>query len=475
MKNLIDSKNELIESLIDSEHIHLNNSQDSGTDSEIDNYSQSASSSLSSRHSSPSTSPITVIPKKFSKKKKSHYEEEEDTETILLTKIHHQHHGSTDHDSDTELLIFEKSKLLESSTSSLLTKRKSEEDTTLQDGNTTTNNAMSSGNSVLNSSHKSSSSLLSEDTTGLLDRNELESHLVGDNNDTSQIDNPLNEEYAGIDNKIKNTFVLTDYQNLPSYLQGNEYITSGYRVNFPFKLCLMSLFKMHNETLNIWTHLIGTIGFFFLMIYTQLTILVDAEPMDKFIFTIFFFGAISQMLFSTMFHLFCSVSPTTYLWFARLDYTGISLMIVGSYFPVLYYIFKCLQPLATLYITGISFLGVVGVIVGMLPIFQTHRFRTFRAVFFIIFGFYIIIPLPHLWVLKGFSYFAPVLWRLMLMGSIYISGATIYSTRCPECCCPGKLDYGWSSHPIWHIFCIVAALTQYYVCIYSYNNYGQTC
>ncbi len=32
---------------------------------------------------------------------------------------------------------------------------------------------------------------------------------------------------------------------------------AGYRAKFTLKLTLLSLFKMHNETINVWTHLIG--------------------------------------------------------------------------------------------------------------------------------------------------------------------------------------------------------------------------
>ncbi len=40
----------------------------------------------------------------------------------------------------------------------------------------------------------------------------------------------------------------------------DKYIRSGYRINFSRKRAIMkSLFMKHNETLNVWTHLIGFI------------------------------------------------------------------------------------------------------------------------------------------------------------------------------------------------------------------------
>ena len=38
-----------------------------------------------------------------------------------------------------------------------------------------------------------------------------------------------------------------------------DYITDGYRHNFNFYHTLLSLFTIHNETMNIWSHLIAFI------------------------------------------------------------------------------------------------------------------------------------------------------------------------------------------------------------------------
>jgi len=160
------------------------------------------------------------------------------------------------------------------------------------------------------------------------------------------------------------------------------------------------------------------------------------------------------MLFSTIFHLFGAHSARAYKWLARLDYTGICLMIVGSYYPPLYFVLKnCVPTLMQVHLSIITALGVVGICVTLIPAFQGPKYRTFRAVFFIIFGMYIIIPLPHMLYLLGFDYVWPIVWRLAIMGALYITGAIIYAKRCPECCAPGRFDY-WVSDFIhfWYLF-----------------------
>lgn len=278
-------------------------------------------------------------------------------------------------------------------------------------------------------------------------------------------------------------FELTSFDALPKFLADNEFILHGYRVHFSFKLCMESLFRRHNETLNVWTHLVGTLVFTALMIFTYAKFLPSYVSnvskripvgTDYAIFAVFFFGAHAQMLFSTIYHLFSAHSAGVAKWLARLDYMGICLMIVGSYYPPLYYMLRpCHPDLMRVHLSIISLLGVIGMFIVGIPKLQGPQFRVFRAIFFVVFGLYIIIPLPQIISLMGMKYVWPLLWRLSIMGALYICGATFYASRCPErCCTRGKLDYGWYSHPIWHMFVVAAGLMQFYNCIYAYTNYN---
>ncbi|OWM82092.1 heptahelical transmembrane protein 4-like isoform X2 [Punica granatum] len=66
--------------------------------------------------------------------------------------------------------------------------------------------------------------------------------------------------------KVK--YQLVEYHSLPGYLRDNEYILGHYRAEWPMKQVLLSMFTIHNETLNVWTHLIGFFIFLSLTIYT---------------------------------------------------------------------------------------------------------------------------------------------------------------------------------------------------------------
>lgn len=51
---------------------------------------------------------------------------------------------------------------------------------------------------------------------------------------------------------------LFHWNELPEYLRDNEYIYTGYRVHTGVLGSFKSLFRIHNESGNVWTHLLGT-------------------------------------------------------------------------------------------------------------------------------------------------------------------------------------------------------------------------
>ena len=54
---------------------------------------------------------------------------------------------------------------------------------------------------------------------------------------------------------------LVEFSVLPQYLQDNNYILGSYRVNYPFKRALLSVFSIHNETFNVWTYVRSSLSF----------------------------------------------------------------------------------------------------------------------------------------------------------------------------------------------------------------------
>ncbi|KAK0643908.1 hypothetical protein B0T16DRAFT_392359 [Cercophora newfieldiana] len=62
---------------------------------------------------------------------------------------------------------------------------------------------------------------------------------------------------------------LVEIHNLPLWMQKEAHILRGYRPEFrSFRRCYHSLFYIHNETVNIWSHLLTGTGFLFFLAWT---------------------------------------------------------------------------------------------------------------------------------------------------------------------------------------------------------------
>jgi adiponectin receptor len=77
--------------------------------------------------------------------------------------------------------------------------------------------------------------------------------------------NPKEKEvYKNLDNKI----IVGKYSEAPDYLKDNEYIKEGYLINCnSFNKVFRSILVCSNETINIWSHLIGCIISVLLIIF----------------------------------------------------------------------------------------------------------------------------------------------------------------------------------------------------------------
>jgi hypothetical protein len=51
--------------------------------------------------------------------------------------------------------------------------------------------------------------------------------------------------------------------------EGSPHIRRGYRLGLSFSQCLRSMFQLHNETINVWSHLAGAILFVCLVFYVR--------------------------------------------------------------------------------------------------------------------------------------------------------------------------------------------------------------
>ncbi|CAF4010309.1 unnamed protein product [Adineta steineri] len=267
---------------------------------------------------------------------------------------------------------------------------------------------------------------------------------------------------------------VVDHTHLPHWLLDNEYLVSGHRPPMPsFNQCFASIFRIHTETVNIWTHLVGTLIFVIIFFYLVTRPSSEVPIEKKITFGLFFLGAITCLLFSTLYHTLSCHSQKVSKVFSKLDYCGISILIIASFIPWIYYGFYCEFGTKIAYLLITALLGGGCIIASMWDKFATPEYRTYRALLFMAFGLFGFVPTCHYVLLFGFKYAfttGAAQW-LVVMAVLYITGACLYAARIPERLAPGYFDIWFQSHQIFHIFVVAAACVHYYgLCVLSMHQ-----
>ncbi|KAK3072297.1 hypothetical protein LTR53_007073 [Teratosphaeriaceae sp. CCFEE 6253] len=256
------------------------------------------------------------------------------------------------------------------------------------------------------------------------------------------------------------TLLLKD---VPKWLQDSEYIHSGYRhPSNSYRQSFASLGSLHNETINIWTHLVGAVlaGATGVAMYTHILPRYDmATREDVQVFACYFLGAFTCLGMSATFHAISNHSEVVAKFGNRLDYMGIICLIWGSFIPSIYYGFSAEPRLIALYWTMITTIGAATLAVVMLPKFRSPEWRPLRALMFVAMGLSAVIPVIHGLQMYGAAQLEKQMglsW-VVSQGVLYIVGAAVYASRVPERWRPGAFDLYGSSHQIFHVLVLLAA------------------
>lgn len=167
---------------------------------------------------------------------------------------------------------------------------------------------------------------------------------------------------------------------------------------------------------------------------------------------------------SAIYHLFYIKSPHMFDLCLRFDYAGICILIMGSSWPPIIYMFTCKEVFMArnVFLGLITTTSLTSFVMLMTPEFNKPKWRTLRGVTFIILG--LSAGLPFFYIFSADKkYFVPSYdYRPWLAGgALYIGGAIIYILRFPEKYFPKKFDLCMSSHNIFHIMVLIAFAVQF--------------
>lgn len=145
------------------------------------------------------------------------------------------------------------------------------------------------------------------------------------------------------------------WDQLPSWQRDNQYILSGYRTpSNSVRKFFASLRYLHNEPINIYSHLIPAVilSAFGISFYKTLSRrYTSVSKADTWVFGCFFLGAVLCLGISATFHTVQNHSSHIARIANQLDYIGIVLLIVGSFVPSIFYGFYCHSNLQIVYLT----------------------------------------------------------------------------------------------------------------------------
>mmetsp|Transcript_55982 Transcript_55982/g.128096 ORF Transcript_55982/g.128096 Transcript_55982/m.128096 type:complete len:295 (+) Transcript_55982:44-928(+) len=247
------------------------------------------------------------------------------------------------------------------------------------------------------------------------------------------------------------------------------YIHRGYRDVMAVGECVGSLLYLHNETGNVWTHVVGVAVFVALGMQDWSD--SSMEQHHRVVAAVYCGATTLCMGFSAAFHLMQPNSKRTYDLMLKLDMSGIAIVIIASIQIGLHYGFWCHQGLQTMYTVVTGGLSCVAIVWPHVPALLNNYRAT--VAFFASFVGLSLLPLFH-WVsiVGGFQSPQAVLFFYKLLGTflLYAFGFWWYITALPESRFGGRFDFFLSSHQLWHMGVLAGSLL-FYSAMKSYAFY----
>ncbi|KAK3934213.1 mPR-like GPCR protein [Diplogelasinospora grovesii] len=278
-----------------------------------------------------------------------------------------------------------------------------------------------------------------------------------------------------IKTKTEKRVRLLSYEEIPEWYRDNECIRSGYRpVSGSAWVSVLSWRYIHNETVNIFSHLLPAVAFLlgegYILGYIQ-SEYPDATASDYFIFAFFLLAAFVCLGLSTTYHTLLNHSHEVERQWLCLDFVGIVLLTLGDFISGIY--------MRKIYWSMICSLGALTIFIMVNPRFSGRKWRTFRTLTFVATGLSGFAPLghgvylfgvPQMMLQSGMPYY-------LAEGGLLCLGALVYATRFPEALSPGRFDIWGASHQIFHILVVFATAVQLIglLAAFDYNYHSRIC
>ncbi|KAF2844643.1 hemolysin-III channel protein-like protein Izh2 [Plenodomus tracheiphilus IPT5] len=268
-----------------------------------------------------------------------------------------------------------------------------------------------------------------------------------------------------MDSKAKKPVAATTRrEDAPSWMRGDEYIKTGYRRQLnSVHRCVLSLLYLHNEFVNVWSHLAPGLLHAFLLAKEchNFSKQWDEERyVDQMIVWQYIISCILCLLFSAGFHTLTAHSPHVANRWLKIDYLGIILNTAAGCTASTYFGLRHHPNLQLGYIASSVVLGLVLFSIMLAPGADGEAMKLWRAILFATFFASGFVPMIHASIIDGVDVLGlfPLV-HAIGMGLFYGMGVIFYITRFPEKYFPEKFDIWGASHQIFHILVVMGQVT----------------
>jgi adiponectin receptor len=267
--------------------------------------------------------------------------------------------------------------------------------------------------------------------------------------------------------KIISLDKIGNYSNL--FIAVHPFIMHGYRIRHNFKDCLVSLFKFHNETFNIWSHLLS----FFLFIALTVLILVNnpnADAGNKAMIIIYMMCAANCFICSSIYHTYNCYSNSIGMCVFKIDLFGIILQLGAATLAAQHFMFHDYEVTRKIY-TGIYVSLCILIFAFMnIPIFMHEKLNFVRMALILSLFFISFLSCIHWACIADIREVEELTLYIYLGWGFMFFGFFLYFSKFPECQFQSYyVDIYLQSHTLWHV-CVTACALSYYYLINRYNE-----
>uniref|UniRef100_A0A3Q3LLS0 Progestin and adipoQ receptor family member VIII n=1 Tax=Mastacembelus armatus TaxID=205130 RepID=A0A3Q3LLS0_9TELE len=245
------------------------------------------------------------------------------------------------------------------------------------------------------------------------------------------------------------------------------YILSGYRpVKQDWRCYLLSVFQRHNESLNVWTHILASVVLL-LRWWANVGILgytLDAAFLPLILFLV---SSLSYMFLSVTAHLLQSHSEHAHYFFFFMDYVGVALYQYGCSLGHYFYTSEPAwreSSISLLFLPRAAFFGWLSCAGCCFAKFRYQRpYPLQRKICQLIpttLAYLLdISPVIHRLFTVSWTHEPSQLFHALQIASFLLS-AVFFSFPIPECFFPGHCDFVGQGHQIFHVFLSLCTMFQ---------------